>query len=395
MPQVINTNIASLTVQRNLNANQGAAMTAMERLSTGLRINSAKDDAAGMAISSRMTADIDGLNQAIRNAGDAISLTQTAEGALTEIADNLLRIRELAVQSSNFTNSNDRAALNTEVQQLILEIDRVAETTKFADTKLIDGNVGTMQFQVGYDAGQTVSIAGIVDANSAALGSSNANTSANLTFNKTALTSYATAVTATHFAIETVASGEVSLGAIAAASNTTERATQIVTAINDVSGQTGVSASYDSDTGEVTLASEVAFTVHGGATAEAAEVGITGLANGTDVDFNTVSTNNGFTGLNVSSFSAAQTMIKHADSALDSVNTARATLGAYQSRFESIGSNLERSAENLSASRSRILDADFAAETAAMTKAQILQQAGISVLSQANAAPQNVLALLQ
>ena len=172
MPQVINTNIASLTVQRNLNANQGAAMTAMERLSTGLRINSAKDDAAGMAIASRMTADIDGLNQAIRNAGDAISLTQTAEGALTEISENLIRIRELAVQSSNFTNSNDRAALNTEVQQLISEIDRVAETTKFADTKLIDGNVGTMQFQVGYDAGQTVSIAGIVDANSAALGTS-------------------------------------------------------------------------------------------------------------------------------------------------------------------------------------------------------------------------------
>ena len=251
MPQVINTNIASLTVQRNLNANQGAAMTAMERLSTGLRINSAKDDAAGMAIASRMTADIDGLNQAIRNAGDAISLTQTAEGALTEISENLIRIRELAVQSSNFTNSNDRAALNTEVQQLISEIDRVAETTKFADTKLIDGNVGTMQFQVGYDAGQTVSIAGIVDANSAALGTSSANTSANLTFNKTAMTGFATAVTAGHVTI-TVGGTATSIGGLASAANETERATQLVTAINNVSGQTGVSASYDSVTGGVT-----------------------------------------------------------------------------------------------------------------------------------------------
>ena len=302
MPQVINTNIASLTVQRNLNANKGAAMTAMERLSTGLRINSAKDDAAGMAIASRMTADIDGLNQAIRNAGDAISLTQTAEGALTEISENLIRIRELAVQSSNFTNSNDRAALNTEVQQLISEIDRVAETTKFADTKLIDGNVGTMQFQVGYDAGQTVSIAGIVDANSAALGTSSANTSANLTFNKTAMTGFATAVTAGHVTI-TVGGTATSIGGLASAANETERATQLVTAINNVSGQTGVSASYDSVTGGVTLASEVAFVINAaGATGIQANVGVTNLAVGADQSFNTLTTTTGFTNKDVRAF---------------------------------------------------------------------------------------------
>ena len=397
MAQVINTNLASLAVQRNLSSSQGAAQTAMERLSTGLRINSAKDDAAGLAISSRMTAQINGLNQASRNAADGISLAQTAEGALGEIANNLQRIRTLAVQSANATNTDaDRTALNNEVSQLLSEIDRVADSTKFNGTKLIDGSFSSQTFQVGADTTDTVTIGSITDANIATLGSVTANTSANLSFNTTALTGFATAITAGDVSIQASGGSAVSIGAIGAATSIAQRAGQLTEAINAVSSQTGVSAVYDSTNGQVTLSSETAFdVVSGGATGVTANAGVTGLTSGGTVNFATTATTSGITNGNVSSASASLTMIKYADSALATVNSARGSLGAYQARFESIVSNVQIASENTQASRSRILDADFAAETAAMTKSQILQQAGISVLSQANAQPQNVLALLQ
>ena len=397
MAQVINTNLASLAVQRNLSSSQGAAQTAMERLSTGLRINSAKDDAAGLAISSRMTAQINGLNQASRNAADGISLAQTAEGALGEIANNLQRIRTLAVQSANATNTTaDRTALNNEVSQLLSEIDRVADSTKFNGTKLIDGSFSSQTFQVGADTTDTVTIGSITDANIAALGSVTANNSANLSFNTTALTGFATAITAGDVSIQASGGSAVSIGAIGAATSIAQRAGQLTEAINAVSSQTGVSAVYDSTNGQVTLSSETAFdVVSGGATGITANAGVTGLTSGGTVNFASTATTIGITNGNVSSASASLTMIKFADSALATVNSARGSLGAYQARFESIVSNVQIASENTQASRSRILDADFAAETAAMTKSQILQQAGISVLSQANAQPQNVLALLQ
>lgn len=397
MAQVINTNLASLAVQRNLASNQGASQTAMERLSTGLRINSAKDDAAGLAISSRMTAQINGLNQAARNAADGISLAQTAEGALGEIANNLQRVRTLAVQSANATNTTaDRTALNNEVTQLLAEIDRVADGTKFNGVKLIDGTFSSQTFQVGAESTDTVTIGSITDANIASLGSTTLNNSANLSFNTSALTGFATAVTAGHLSITPGGGSAVSLGAIGAATSIAQRAGQIVEAINAVSSQTGVSAVYDSTAGQVTMSSESTFdVVSGGATGITANVGVTGLTSGGTVNFASTNPTTGITNGNVSSAGAAATMIKLADSALATVNTARGSLGAYQARFESIVANVMTAAENTQASRSRIMDADFAAETAQMTKSQILQQAGISVLSQANAQPQNVLALLQ
>jgi len=270
---VINTNVMSLNAQRNMLKSSGGLATSMQRLSTGLRINSAKDDAAGLAIASRMTGQIRGMNQAARNANDGISLVQTGEGALDEVTNNLQRIRELAVQSANGTNStSDRAALQTEVSQLIEEIDRVATDTEFNDIKLLDGTFSAVDFQVGADAGQYISISSLVSAQTAALGVS---------------------------------------------------------------------------------------------------------------------------GLTISTAGGASAAIGSIDTALQTINTARAAMGAVQSRFESAVANLETNTENLSAARSRIQDTDFAAETANLTRTQILQQAGVAMLSQANAAPQNVLTLLR
>ena len=384
MPQVINTNLASLTVQRSLNANQGAAATAMERLSTGLRINSAKDDAAGLAISARMTSQINGLNQAARNASDGVSLAQTAEGALGEVVDNLQRIRELAVQSSNATNTNaDRTSLQNEVAQLLLEIDRVADATDFNGTNLIDGSFSGEVFQVGADAGDSVTISSITDANTAALGSVSTNSSTELTVAASTLTTLG-AVSAGDLLIN-----GTDIGALAAASSAAERAGQLVNAINNISSTTGVGASYDSATGNLTLNSD-AVVVTTGAANDATQVG---FAN--DTGLGAVTTTTGIDTLTVANYAGAQTAISLVDDAIATINTARGTLGAVQTRFESIVSNVQVASENLQAARSRIMDADFAAETAALTKAQILQQAGISVLSQANAQPQNVLALLQ
>lgn len=171
MPQVINTNIASLNAQRNLTRSQGMLSTSLQRLSSGLRINSAKDDAAGLAISERFTAQIRGLNQAARNANDGISLAQTGEGALAEVTNNLQRIRELAVQSANATNSaSDRAALQQEVDQLVAEIDRVATQTNFNGVNLLDGTFSSQTFQVGANVGETIDISGLASARSSSLG---------------------------------------------------------------------------------------------------------------------------------------------------------------------------------------------------------------------------------
>jgi flagellin len=374
---VIYTNVLSLNAQRNMLRSSGDLATSMQRLSTGLRINSAKDDAAGLAISERMTSQIRGLDQAARNANDGISLAQTAEGALVQVTSNLQRIRELAVQSRNATNSDsDRAALDAEAQELRAEINRIASQTQFNGVNLLDGSFANKAFQVGANAGQTITISNIINANDTNLGTY---TSAQVTGIAATAT---TAITAGDLTINTV-----SVGAIATASSATERAAQIRDAINSVADQTGVYARNDTAT-TLTLVSTSDITIGLAGTATTATTGLTAATT-------TAGTSTGFATLDLTTTAGADTAINQMDAALQTINSARAELGAIQTRFESAVASVQTTSENLSAARSRIRDADFAAETANLTRAQILQQAGVAMLSQANAAPQTVLGLLR
>ena len=382
MPQIINTNIMSLNAQRNLNMTQNSLATSVQRLSSGLRINSAKDDAAGLAISERMTSQIRGMNQAVRNANDGISLAQTAEGALEEISNNLQRIRELAVQSANATNSDsDRAALNAEAQQLKAEIDRVATQSSFNGKKLLDGTFASQAFQVGANVNETITVSAIVNAQSSALGTYDF-----ATVTGAAATAFS-AVTAGDVTIQDSTGAAINVGAMAATTGgATARAAQMRDAINAVSDQTGVYATNDTATTlTLTAAHDIVITV--GGTASTAN---TGLSAGTTA----AATATGFSTLDISNVGGANQAMRSMDAALTSVNDIRAELGAIQNRFQSTVANLSTAAENLSAARSRIRDADFAAETASLTRAQILQQAGTAMVAQANSLPQSVLSLL-
>ena len=386
MAAVINTNIASLNAQRNLNASQSSLNTSIQRLSSGLRINSAKDDAAGLAIGERMSGQIRGLNQAVRNANDGISLAQTAEGALGTITDNLQRIRELAVQSRNATNSStDRTALNAEATQLKNEIDRVATTTSFNGVKLLDGSFTNQSFQVGANVGETINIASIANAQSAQLGSSS---QAQVTG---AAASAFTAITAGDLTIN-----GVSIGAIAADTNAANRASNIAAAANSVSSQTGVYATILSaaptqvvftNSGSVPATPSVVI-AHAGASSTLATTGLTAATTA-------ATTVTGFAALDISSVAGADAALTSMDAALTAINSARANLGAVQNRFGSVVATLQSTTENLSAARSRIMDADFAMETSSLTRGQILQQAGTAMLAQANSLPNNVLSLLR
>jgi len=615
MAAFINTNVASLNAQRNLTTSQSALTTSLQRLSSGLRINSAKDDAAGLAISERMTSQIRGFNQAARNANDGISLAQTAEGALGEVANNLQRIRELALQSANSTNSaSDRAALNAEAQQLVAEIQRVASTTQFNGLNLLDGTFSSAQFQVGANANQTISVTisgastdliGAYQAtgtavtssafdgagftiNGVEIGASVATSSAGVTADSA--TAKATAINAktaetgvTATATNTVegdapvagaglTSGAlmingVAVGAIAGSASAVTQGTNAATAINAISNQTGVSATVDASTGALTLTATdgrnieltasdntaagatliqnvtgldvssgtnasghdtfditvaaagifdaddsaaaagnltvgdtfeidgvtyefyddtgsytgdnvgVALTDNDDNTAIAAKLasaieaqrsagnttvsasaaagvititnnlygaqgteagttitaanGATALVNGTETAGTDAADGDGVTtrgtltlssaenftvggadaayaglssasaalstlsSVDISDVDGSNAAIAVLDGALSQVSSQRAALGAFQSRFTSVVSSLQTASENLSAARSRIMDADFAAETASMTRAQILQQAGTAMLAQANALPNNVLTLLR
>ena len=386
MAQVINTNIASLNTQRNLNKSQNALNTSLQRLSSGLRINSAKDDAAGLAISERMTSQIRGLNQAARNANDGISLAQTAEGALGSIGENLQRIRELAVQSRNATNSDeDRAALDAEAQQLKDEIDRVAKSTNFNGINLLNGTFGNKSFQVGAGTSASdridVGASAMVNATSGQLGSF---TQAKIT--GVAATAF-TAITAGDLKISNAAGVAIDVGAVAADASAADRASGLAEAINAVADQTGVYASLDTNT-TITLTSTHDITIALAGTADATTTGLTAATT-------TAGSSTGFTSLSLTTTAGADTAINAMDAALKSVNSARANLGAIQNRFTSTVSNLQTSTENLSASRSRVQDTDFAEETANLTKSQILQQAGTAMLAQAKSLPQQVLSLLQ
>lgn len=468
MAMVINTNISSLNAQRQLNASGSRLDTAMQRLSSGLRINSAKDDAAGLAISSRMTTQITGLNVAQRNANDGVSLAQTAEGAMSTIGNNLQRMRELAVQSANATNSaTDRAALQKEVKALADEIDRVAQTTTFNGTKLLDGSFKNAKFQVGANKGETIDFGAIQSLRTSSLGkhfeasvtsgpldgATDVDLSA-ITINGIAIgTSTAVkadaktmadainsagidGVTAEVTGPTTVAEGAMTAAAAAGTmvingvatstiNTTADAATSrasVVAAINDISAQTGVVA-IDTGSGVKLEAAdgrniEHSFTgalnsattgVGAAATTEStfkvtyagqdgAQLKIAGtIANSGLVaaDTSVARTGQAISLVDVSTVDKANDALSSIDAALTQINSSRADLGAIQNRFESVVANVAATSENLSASRSRILDTDFAAETATLSAAQVLQQAGTAMVAQANQRPQNVLSLLR
>ncbi|MBB4132136.1 flagellin [Xanthomonas arboricola] len=373
--------------------------TSIQRLSSGLRINSAKDDAAGLAISERFTTQIRGLDVASRNANDGISLAQTAEGAMVEIGSNLQRIRELSVQSSNATNSStDRDALNSEVKQLTAEIDRVANQTNFNGTKLLNGDFSGALFQVGADAGQTIGINSIVDANVDSLGKANfaaAVSAAGVTGTATAsgsVTGISLSFKDASGSSKSVTIADVKVGAGDTAADVNKK---VASAINDKLDQTGMYASIKSD-GTVQIESLKAgqdFTSLSAGTSSA-----TGITVGAGIQ--TASAASGATAstlstLDISTFSGSQKALEIVDKALTAVNSSRADMGAVQNRFTSTIANLSATSENLSASRSRIRDTDYAKETAELTRTQILQQAGTAMLAQAKSVPQNVLSLLQ
>jgi flagellin len=488
MSQVISTNVASLNAQRNLSTSQNQLSTALQRLSSGLRINSAKDDAAGLAISERFTAQIRGLEQARRNANDGISLAQTAEGALKSSGDILQRIRELSVQSANASNSaGDRKALQSEVGQLVSELDRIANTTDFNGLKLLDGSFGSASFQVGANANQVIT-AQTGDFRTAVYGNNNfrsdtidasataaftagdfdiqgletetitvaATDTARTLANKVntvadktgvaavarteSLVEFGTADTNYTLAITSKNTTAVNVSFTVSAVDTAEGLANAVAAINDSASKTGVTARLNDAQDGIIISNETGenITVANGAASGGsvdvsnfdpagldtpddqtddfgtantvaaggdnisvgyllfdAEKSFSVVNNGSDVVTDGAATLQAVADIDISDVNGANDALRIVDAALAAVNGQRAKFGALQSRFENTVSNLQTTSENLSSSRSRIRDADFAAETAALTRSQILQQAGTAVLAQANAIPNNVLSLLR
>lgn len=414
MAATINTNLASINAQRNLALSGQSLNTTMQRLSSGLRVNSAKDDAAGLAISERMNTQVKGLTVASRNANDGISLAQTAEGALGKVGDMLQRMRELAVQASNATNSSsDRKALQAEVSQLSAEIDRVAKQTNFNGTKILDGSFAGAVFQVGANSGDNVTLGALVDTRAdnvsnisyASSKDGPITTTTPITSPTAPLANFSTP--ATGLSIKVGTSNPVTIGPLPAAESPQERLGQIVEAINNKSADTGVTAYLTKIEGtenyEVELMSSkldsagapqpVNFTGFSAPSVglTATTINLAGGLTGTGSSVN----QRGIQNIDVTTQSGAWLALKKIDSAIDQVNSARATLGAMQTRFENAVNNIDIQVENLSAARGRIIDADFAVETANLSRTQILQQAGTAMVAQANQIPQNVLQLLQ
>jgi flagellin len=511
MAAVINTNNVSLNAQRNLGTSQAALATSLQRLSSGMRINSAKDDAAGLAISDRMTSQIRGLDQARRNANDGVSLAQTAEGALSTANDMLQRIRELSVQSANATNSvTDRAALQAEANQLTSELDRLSTTTQFNGQNLLDGTFGSVHFQVGANANQTItattgnfrtasfgnyrvgatvsstsggngdlttgSMANAIGSNAsevsrvqggeftingsagaatisvkagdtaknvaslinAKFGTTNVKAQARTEFDLTNLTP------GTGFSLD-ITSNNITPVTISFATGANANADGMAAAIkafNDVSSTTGVNAQLNKEGNGITLVNATgenitvanhsptgSFIAGGTMLASAADAGsggtnedgtpkstassavgtghlvldssksfgLSNISNQTDFFNNTAASSQlqSVSQIDISSVDGASRAIAQVDSALSAVSDQRSSFGALQARFTSVINTLQVSGENVTAARSRIMDTDFAQETANLTRGQILQQAGTAMLAQANQVPNGVLALLR
>jgi flagellin len=484
--------------------------TSLQRLSSGQRINTSKDDAAGMGISQRMTTQITGLNQAARNAGDGISLAQVTEGALGEVTKNLQRVRELAVQSANATNSSsDRAVLDQEVQLRFAEIDRIATQTNFNGQKVLDGTFGTSTFQVGANAGETISVNLSTSVKTSSLGKTSdyvGSTAYNSAYNvgqqgsgvdssalaatdmriavgvnaavaiagSTAYAGTATGQGASSAYAKAAAINGSGVGSLSATADTTAAYTfasttgagytltlngQTITSasttalsgadwatmVNGYTGSTGVTAAFDSSTNKMTLQAADGRDIIVAQTATAAgDVGkglaaavASGSGNNSSNTATAITTVSGtavtvtdrgsirltsssaitvsgtsparigytaqtlalgtstLSSSSVTTLANANSMITNVDAALDQVSTLRGQMGAVQSRIEATISSILVNSENLQASRSRILDTDYAAETANLTKAQVMQQASTAILSQANSAPQSVLSLLR
>lgn len=391
MPMTVNTNSFSLNAQRQLMKSEAGLQTSMQRLSSGLRINSAKDDAAGLQISNRLSSQVSGLGVAIRNANDGISLAQTAEGAMQETTNILQRMRDLALQASNGSNSGaDRTAMQTEVTALLEEINRIADTTNFGGQNLLDGTYGTQEFQIGANANQTMDIT-INSVKTADLGGTGS-TGKTLdldSFDATAIGDAAETVTFNITNDTGSYTGAYSIDVAVAAGAGSE---EFVSDVNAALNKYGVYAEFNSATGAVTFAtaesvSDVYTETTGGivtTTSTQANLGTSGSG-----------TLGGLTGVDISTSGGAQTAIGVIDQAIAAVDSQRASLGAVQNRLTSTISNLSNIRENVSASRGRIMDADFASETANLSKFQVMQQAGTAVLAQANQIPQNVLSLLR
>jgi flagellin len=488
---VINTNVSSLLSQNSLHLNQGKLATAMERLSTGVRINSAKDDAAGLAISTRMTSEIRGLTAAVRNANDGISVAQTAEGSLGEITNILQRLRELAVQSANSSNNaTDRSFLNTEASQLVDEAQRIATQTNFNGVKLLDGTFTSQNFQVGANTGEVVVFNSIADSKATALGLNQLSSGGTkMNFYGAANASAVESAIAVEADLKITTAGGGTTGAIswaAGAAGVATGADTIAAAINAAGSNIGVvaTATNSATLGGISAAGTVSFTLNGASisavvgatndlttlasaingstsatkitasfadpnnkstltltTSDGSNIQLTDYANSTagnqTASFGTETLTEGGTdsshksgtvtltstkgrittaganatefttaGVNGSTFSSVYSIdlstqagssaaLGVLDSALTQVNNTRAALGGLMNRFEASVSNQGTAIMNLSASRSRILDTDYAVETTNLAKAQIIQQAATAMLAQANQSSQSVLALLK
>ena len=407
MAATINTNIASINAQRNLTFSGQSLNTTMQRLSSGLRVNSAKDDAAGLAIAERMNTQVKGLTVASRNASDGISLAQTTEGALGKIGDMLQRMRELAVQAGNATNSKgDREALQLEVKQLADEVDRVAKQTNFNGQKVLDGSFAGAVFQVGANSGDNITLGALVDTRAEKISSISYASSSQAgidTADPGSITSYVESIDAGDLAIILTPGGTTNLPALPPASSPQERLGQVIEAINNKSADTGVVAYLTKQEGSEMYTVEIMSgkTDTNGVPASVAFSGfsitLTGIedANGTIPTTGAAIDVRGINDIDVGTQAGAWIGLKKIDSAIDQVNSARATLGAIQTRFETAVNNIDIQVENLAAARGRIIDADFAVETANLSRTQILQQAGTAMVAQANQIPQNVLQLLQ
>ncbi|MDS0898894.1 FliC/FljB family flagellin [Morganella morganii] len=383
MAQVINTNVLSLVTQNNLNRSQGVLGTAIERLSSGARINSAKDDAAGQAIANRFTANVKGLTQASRNASDGISLAQVTEGAINEINDNIQRIRELGVQAKNSTNSaSDINSIKEEVDQRLAEIDRISEQTQFNGIKVLSGDK-KMSFQVGTNDGETIDI-DLKKVDREALGLKGMDFSTlSAVYRQEGATKTADEFDDGASTPNKAASFEFSgVTWSTAPTELKEAKDENGVAIKDTYLVTGKIDDGKGGTKDVTY--------------EAKVTGVEKDATGTDYHANvSVDTSREIKVLAAGTKPPADEILKTLDDALAKVDTQRSQLGAFQNRMQSTINNLNNSVNNLSAARSRIQDADFATEVSNMSHGQILQQAGTSVLAQANQVPQSVLSLLR
>jgi flagellin len=465
MSLIINTNISALTAARNLSVSQTGLQKAIERLSTGLRINGAADDAAGLAISDRLTSQIRGLNQAQRNTNDGVSALQTADASLNEVTNLLQRARELAVQSAN--DSTDRASLNAEVSSIMSELNRLASTVQFNNRKLLDGSFVNAQFQVGANANETVAFS-ISSVNTADVGAkvlqggavsstsySGLSSASTLTVNgisvtigsqttvdgvvnainnrtgdtnATAIKNSQTVVTDTGFIALTTAGAAQTLTlnsvAISLSTGNADATSTFISTVNGFTNQTGVVAATNSvgitftrsGAGTISFAETTASVGVGDTVANSAsrtfDAGFTlsvdlsqtltvaSSATGDAIGFTsgvaaTTATSKAINGLSIANVSGANDAIQTIDYGLTQVGKIRGGIGAVQNRFVSVIASISVASENLSAARSRIQDADVAQETANLTRSQILIQAGVAVLAQANQLPSVALSLLK